>query len=129
MLVAIAVPAVNGASATLTAAIEPKAGGNLEFSIRNNYPGIQTYHLEASGEGLEFFPPKADISVGPTDERPFSLRVFTRDDAAGLLDWRLRVTGGAQADVPVALQHFQGAIESVRLSKGSVSIEGPLLAE
>jgi hypothetical protein len=83
------------------APIEPKGGSNLEILLRNNSLEIQTYHLEASGEGLEFFPPKADISVGPTDERPFSLRVFTKDDAAGLLDWRLRVTGGAQADVPL----------------------------
>ena len=31
------------------APIEPKAGSNLEISIRNNYPGIATFHLEASG--------------------------------------------------------------------------------
>ena len=39
--------------------------------------------------------------MGPTDERSFSLRVFPKEDAAGLLDWRLRVTGGAQADAPM----------------------------
>jgi hypothetical protein len=29
------------------------------------------------------------------------LRAFAREGAAGLLDWRLRVTGGAQADAPM----------------------------
>jgi hypothetical protein len=83
------------------APVEPRGGTNLDIRLRNNSLEIQTYHLEARGEGLEFFPPKADISVGPTDERSFSLRVFTKEDAAGLLDWRLRVTGGAQADAPM----------------------------
>jgi hypothetical protein len=83
------------------APIEPKGGSNLEILLRNNSLEIQTYRLEASGEGLVFFPPKADISVGPTDERSFLLRVFPKEDAAGLLDWRLRVTGGAQADAPM----------------------------
>jgi hypothetical protein len=35
--------------------------------------------LEASGEGLEFFPPKTEISVGAEDERRVSLRVFAAD--------------------------------------------------
>jgi hypothetical protein len=83
------------------APIDPQGGSNLEILLRNNSLEIQSYHLEARGEGLEFFPPQTDISVGPTDERSFSLRVFTKEGAAGLLDWRLRVTGGAQADAPM----------------------------
>jgi hypothetical protein len=85
------------------ATIEPKAGGNLEFSIRNNYPGIQTYHLEAAGDGLEFFPPKADVDIGPTDERRVSMRVFAAEGVSGLRDWHLRVTGGTQVDLPLRL--------------------------
>jgi hypothetical protein len=83
------------------APIEPKGGSNLDILLRNNSLEIQTYHLEAWGQGLEFFPPAADVSVGPTDERSFSLRVFPKEDAAGLLDWRVRVTGGAQAEAPM----------------------------
>ncbi|MBZ5620587.1 MAG: beta-galactosidase [Acidobacteriia bacterium] len=86
-----------------TAVIEPKAGGNLEISIRNNYPGIQTYHLEASGEGLEFFPPKTEISIGATDERRVSMRVFAAEGISGLRDWHIRVTGGTQVDLPMRL--------------------------
>jgi hypothetical protein len=39
------------------AAIDPKGGTNLEISIRNNYPGIATFRLEAAGDGLDFFRP------------------------------------------------------------------------
>jgi hypothetical protein len=88
-----------------TAPIEPKAGGNLEISIRNNWPQIRTYRLEATGEGLEFFPPKTEISVGAVDERRVSLRVFAAEGLAGLRDWRLRVADlsgpGADADIPM----------------------------
>jgi hypothetical protein len=88
-----------------TAPIEPKAGGNLEISIRNNWPQIRTYRLEATGEGLEFFPPKTEISVGAVDERRVSLRVFAAEGLAGVRDWRLRVgdvsSPGADADLPM----------------------------
>jgi hypothetical protein len=88
-----------------TAPIEPKAGGNLEISIRNNWPQIRTYRLEATGEGLEFFPPKTEISVGAEDERRVSLRVFAAEGLAGVRDWRLRIADlsepGADADLPM----------------------------
>ncbi len=58
------------------APIEPKAGTNLELSLRNNWPAIQTYKLEAAGEGLEFFPAKTEITIGAMDERQLELRVF-----------------------------------------------------
>ncbi len=70
-----------------TVPMEPKGGANLELSIRNNSPGIQTYHLEASGKGLEFLPSKTDISIAATDERRLELRVFLKDgDVNGATD-------------------------------------------
>ncbi|HEY2017409.1 MAG TPA: beta-galactosidase [Bryobacteraceae bacterium] len=84
-----------------TAPIEPKAGGNLEISIRNNDPGIRTYHLEASGKGLDFLPAKTEISIGGIAERRVSLRVFAAEADPGLHDWRLHVTGGADLDLPM----------------------------
>jgi hypothetical protein len=88
-----------------TAPIEPKAGGNLEISLRNNWPQIRTYRLEAAGEGLEFFPPKTEISVGAEDERRVSLRVFAAEGLAGVRDWRLSVADlsgpGADAELPM----------------------------
>jgi len=84
-----------------TVPIEPRAGRNLEISIRNHDPGIQTFFLEASGEGLEFFPPKTEISIAGTEERRVPLRVFAVGDAVGLRDWRLKMTGGFAADLPM----------------------------
>ena len=88
-----------------TAPMEPKAGGNLEISIRNNWAEIRTYRLEAAGEGLEFLPPKTEISVGAVDERRVSLRVFGAEGLAGVRDWRLRVADlsekGADTDLPM----------------------------
>jgi hypothetical protein len=82
-------------------AIEPKAGTNLEVSLRNNWPGIQTFRLEAAGEGLEFFPPKTEISIAAMEERQYSLRVFGQEGVAGLRDWHLKTAGGASFDLPM----------------------------
>jgi hypothetical protein len=84
-----------------TVTVEPKAGTNLDIAIRNNHPGIQTFRLEPSGEGLDFFPQKIEISIAGTDERRVSLRVFATEAVSGLRDWRIRVTGGATADLPM----------------------------
>ena len=61
-----------------TAPIDPKAGTNLEISIRNNTPAIQTYHLQPVADGLDFFPPQTDISIGAIAERRVSFRVFAQ---------------------------------------------------
>jgi len=82
-----------------------KVGTDLEFSIRNNSMAIQTYRLEASGAGLDFFPPKTEISVGAVDERKVSLHVFGGEGITGLRDFRLHVTSpsspGVTADMPM----------------------------
>ncbi len=83
------------------ATIDPRGGSNLDVVIRNNWPGIQTFRLEASGEGLDFFPAKQEISVGATDERRYLLRVFAAPGVTGLRDWRLKVSGGATLDLPL----------------------------
>jgi len=81
--------------------IEPKAGTDIEISIRNNWPAIQTYRLEAAGDALEFFPARTEISIGALAERRVTLRAFGPAGAAGLRDWRLRVSGAGQADLPM----------------------------
>jgi hypothetical protein len=86
-----------------TAPVETKGGTNLEIVIRNNSPQIQTYQLEATGEGLEFLPAKTEISIGALDERPVSLRAFGIDGATGLWGWRLHVTGGAEVEMPMGV--------------------------
>jgi hypothetical protein len=98
-----------------TAPIEPRGGANLEFAIRNNTPGIQNYHLEASGKGLEFLPAKTDLAVAAMEERRVEIRVFAgklaggladglvgnAEGETGLRDFHLRVTNGADLDVPM----------------------------
>ena len=83
------------------AIVEPKAGSNLELSIRNNWPGIQNYKLEASSDGLDILPAKADIAVDAAAERREPLRVFAKEGVEGLRDWNLKVTGGASLDLPM----------------------------
>jgi len=83
------------------APVETRGGTNLEIVIRNNSAQIQTYRLEAKGEGLEFLPAKTEISIGALDERPVSLRVFGIEGATGLREWRLNVTGGAETELPM----------------------------
>ena len=84
-----------------TAPTEPKAGTDLELSIRNNWPSIQTYFLQASGDSLEFFPPKTEIIVGATEERRVPLRIFAKEGISGLRAWNLKVTGAAKLDLPM----------------------------
>ena len=81
--------------------VEPKAGTNLEVSLRNNWPAIQTFRVDASGDGLDFFPPKNEIIIGPMDERRYSLRVFAAEPISGLRDFHLKVSGGATMDLPM----------------------------
>jgi hypothetical protein len=83
--------------------IDPKGGTNIEVALRNNWPAIQTYKLEASGEGLEFFPPKTEITIAAASERKIDLRVFADQSAAALREGQLRITGGASLDVPVRI--------------------------
>ena len=84
------------------APVDPRAGSNLEIAILNNSTEIQTYQLEASGDGLEFFPPMTEISVGATSERRVVLRVFAAEGITGLCPWRLRIRGGTTLDLPMS---------------------------
>jgi hypothetical protein len=84
--------------------IEPKGGTNLDVTVRNNWPAIRTFKLEASGEGLDVFPAKTEIAVGAMAERNVSLRLFAAEGSGNLLglrDWMLRVTGAADLELPM----------------------------
>ena len=85
----------------------PKAGSELTVSIRNNSTGIQTYRVQASGDGLDFFPSKTEISVGAVDERQISMHVFAAEGLTGLHDARLHVTSpsspGFTTDLPIRI--------------------------
>lgn len=80
--------------------IEPKAGTEIELTLRNNWPSIQTYKLEASGDGLDFFPAKTEITIGAAAERSIHMRIFAANGAEGVRPFQLRVSGAANFDVP-----------------------------
>jgi hypothetical protein len=86
-----------------TAPVEPMAGSNLELSVRNNSASIRNYEMEVSGEGLDFFPARMEVTVGALEERRVPLRIMAQEGASaeGLRDWRLKVTGGATQDLPL----------------------------
>ena len=84
-----------------TAPMETRSGGNLEIILRNNSQEIRNYQVQPAGDGLEFLPLRAEIAVGGVAERSLSFRVFGNDGATGLRDFHLRVTGGAEVDVPM----------------------------
>lgn len=83
-----------------TAPVDTRSGSDLEIVVRNNSPEIRTYRLEPAGGELEFSPAKTEIAVGAMEERPVSFRVFGKQGATGLQDWRLGVHGGAELDLP-----------------------------
>ncbi len=94
------------------AAIEPRQAQTRMSPSATTGPGIQTFRLEAAGPGLDFYPPKTEISIGAMDERHYSLRVFARqgasqgadiEGAGGLFDWHMKVTGGATLDLPMRM--------------------------
>ena len=88
------------------ATVEPRAGSNIEISLRNNSPQIQNYHLDLSGEGLDFFPARIDVAVAATDERRVEFRVFAHAGAESFESMRaftLKVSGGADVSLPMRL--------------------------
>jgi hypothetical protein len=86
-----------------TVTAETRAGSEVEVVVRNNSPEIKTYRFEAAGEGLEFLPAQAELSVGAVDERRISFRVFGKDGATGLRDAQLKVRGGAEINQPLRI--------------------------
>jgi Glycosyl hydrolases family 35 len=84
-----------------TVPVDARAGSNVEVILRNNSLQIQNYRLEASGDNLDFSPPRTEVAVAALAERTVSLRVFPKEGAAGLFDWRLHVGGSATMDLPL----------------------------
>lgn len=88
---------------TTVAAIDPRAGRNLDVTILNNSTQIQNYTVETAGAGFQFFPPKTEISIGGAMERMVGVRIFADEGREGLNEARVRVSGGADVDMPVRL--------------------------
>ncbi len=87
-----------------TAPVDARTGGTIEISLRNNWPTIQTYRLEAAGPGLTFFPAKTEVSIGAMEERRITLRIFSDDSGVGLRDWMLHISGAGTAPVEMPMR-------------------------
>jgi hypothetical protein len=74
---------------------DPKAGRDLHFAIRNNYPSIQNYVVDVAGTGLTFLPAKTEVTIAAATEREISVRIFQEDTASGVRAATVRVSGAA----------------------------------
>jgi hypothetical protein len=82
---------------------DPKSARNVDVTIRNNSPQIQSFVLEAQVDGWEFMPARTEISMGGVMERVVSLRAFSKDPASGLHEGRLKISGGTQMELPLRI--------------------------
>jgi hypothetical protein len=83
--------------------LDPRANRNLDVSLRNNSPQIQSFVVEPRAEGWEFMPPKAEISIGAMMERVVALRAFAKGAESGMCEGRLKISGGTQMEVPLRI--------------------------
>jgi len=95
-----------GPTATLTLSppavpVNQRTGRDIGISIRNNAPEIRNFTIEMKADGLDFSPPKIDVSVGASASRAVSFRVFATAAAPGVHAGEARVSGAAKLVEPV----------------------------
>ena len=81
--------------------VDAHSGREVSVVIHNNSPEIRNFVVEAKGEGLEFSPPRSEISIAGGMERDAVIRVFPIPESHGILPWRLHISGAADVDLPV----------------------------
>ncbi len=80
--------------------LDDRQGGEVNVTIRNNFPEIRTYALQVIGEGIDFLPLKTEITIAASSERDVSLRVFPQEGKSGMQHATLRLTGPVSLEVP-----------------------------
>src|SRR5690349_2414509 len=81
--------------------VDAHAGREVSVVIHNNASEIRNFVVEATGDGLEFSPTRAEISIAGGMERDAVIRVFPLPAQRGLMPWRLHVSGAADLDIPM----------------------------
>jgi hypothetical protein len=81
--------------------VNQRTGRDIGISIRNNAPEIRNFTIEMKADGLDFSPPKIDVSVGASASRAVSFRVFATAAAPGVHAGEARVSGAAKLVEPV----------------------------
>jgi hypothetical protein len=80
--------------------VDASSGREVSVVIHNNSSEIRNFKAEVNGEGLEFSPARADISIAGGMEREILLRVFPVQAQRGLMPWRLHISGAAELELP-----------------------------
>ena len=104
-----------------TVSLNQRAGRELTVTIRNNAPEIRNFELEPSADGLEFSPPKMQVTVGVSTSRDVSFRVFAKEAAPGLHTGSITVTGAASASEPIQFAVYPAG-GAIAFSAGSFSL-------
>jgi hypothetical protein len=84
-----------------TIPVNQRSGRDFVVTIRNNAPEIRTFEISFDVPGLEFSPPKMNVSVGASLARDVTFRVFGRIASSGLHTGELRVSGAVTLREPV----------------------------
>ncbi len=71
-------------------------GRTFTIQLRNNAPEIRTFQVAVAGDGMEFSPAAAEISIGPSMERDVSVREFSHGLMPGLHDTTVHIRGAAE---------------------------------
>jgi len=101
---AVAVRLAANSLLTLTPAVVPvnqRSGREITISVRNNAPEIRNFHLQVTGEGLEFSPAQMDVTVGASALRDVTFRVFPTSASPGLHNGVATLTGAALCTEPI----------------------------
>lgn len=74
--------------------VNQRSGRDFGVVVRNNAAEIRTFRIAVSAEGLEFSPPQS-VTIGASDAREVTFRVFPGAAAIGLHSGELKISGAA----------------------------------
>jgi len=81
--------------------VDTNSGREISVVVHNNAAEIRNFVVEATGEGLEFSPPRTDTAIAGGMERDVLMRVFPAQGQRGIVAGRLHVSGAVDLDVPL----------------------------
>ena len=81
--------------------VDTNSGREISVVVHNNAAEIRNFVVEATGEGLEFSPPRTDTAIAGGMERDVLMRVFPAQGQRGIVAGRLHVSGAIDLDVPL----------------------------
>jgi hypothetical protein len=80
-----------------TIPVNRRQGRDITISLRNNAPGIRTFHVELHANGIEFSPASRELTLGQSAARDFTFRAFAADTTPGVHAGSVKVSGDAMS--------------------------------